>query len=102
MIRQKIVGLIRNRLGFFGFVDNWHSHPVISPILCYIGRHDYEPSWVETETVVMHCFYCQKEKHSSSSEVVSSIRDLRKPIHETWEVVTIEIKVEELWMNLLW
>lgn len=47
------------------FVDNIHKHPLVSKIMCKLGRHDY--IYVESlkngEIGVLECFYCMKRLH---------------------------------------
>lgn len=57
----------------YRFHDNWHKHPWISPILCWLGRHDYELE--ETHdfwSATLYCVCCDKKKHSTN---VSSALD---------------------------
>lgn len=58
-------------LSFYKHRTNWHSHPTISKLLCYIGRCDYEainckqdPNDPNHWWVRLQCFYCGKEKES--------------------------------------
>lgn len=48
-------------LGFYSHMTNWHKHPLISSLLCKIGRHDYECT---KETNILYCFYCGHLRHS--------------------------------------
>lgn len=46
-------------------VDNIHKHPVVSKLLCRIGRHDFQ--YIQTYNpgvALLECFYCKKQ-HSS-------------------------------------
>jgi hypothetical protein len=47
---------------FYRYRTNWHKHPWISPILCWIGRHDYEFVYIKGITVKLECFYCGQRK----------------------------------------
>lgn len=50
--------------GYLRIIDNWHKHPVMSKIMCKLGRHDYECSEIIGEYASLYCFYCDKTKHS--------------------------------------
>lgn len=45
---------------------NPHSIPVVSNLLCKLGRHDYEPLYLnkDKKSIVLECFYCQRRKVS--------------------------------------
>lgn len=56
-----------SRFGYLIFVDNWHKHPVMSKMMCKMGRHDYEFESVGNGGWgVLYCFYCEKKKSSHS------------------------------------
>ena len=51
-------------LSFYKHRTNWHSHPTVSKLLCYIGRHDYESTNCKQDPndpnhwwVRLQCFY---------------------------------------------
>jgi hypothetical protein len=46
---------------YYFHVTNWHKHPWVSPLLCRLGRHDYE-----LERGVLTCFYCRHKKSPGS------------------------------------
>lgn len=57
------------RWAFWSHRSNWHSHPWISPIMCKLGRHDYEPYLWENDRVWMECFYCLHRKSSTCRNI---------------------------------
>lgn len=50
------------------FIDNWHKVGWISRIMCYLGRHDYEATGIEScdrgTWACLECFYCEHKKKS--------------------------------------
>lgn len=50
---------------------NPHSIPIISRLLCKMGRHDYEPAELDkvNKRVILECFYCQRRKSSSGYDL---------------------------------
>ena len=52
--------------GYLTIIDNWHKHPVISKIMCKLGRHDYEGYEIipNQKVVMLNCFYCDHKKQS--------------------------------------
>jgi hypothetical protein len=52
-------------VNFYRF--NPHSIPIISNLLCKMGRHDYEPAELDKvrKSVILECFYCQRRKSST-------------------------------------
>jgi len=58
---------------WYKHVDNWHTQPLISKIMCKMGRHDYElKSYINIKYAALYCFYCEKVKHSSAIEGIPS------------------------------
>ncbi len=56
-------------LNFPFILDNVHKHPLVSKIMCILGRHDFEyagPSVVDADGVcgLLECFQCQRLKLS--------------------------------------
>jgi len=48
--------------------ENWHKHPWISRLMCWLGRHDYEfVEMVNYRTARLSCFYCERKKHSAGA-----------------------------------
>jgi hypothetical protein len=65
----RIQNWLENRWGYLRFVDNWHKHPVVSKLLCKVGRHDYEFMKAEERPngeIYGHleCFYCESKRIS--------------------------------------
>ena len=54
-------------LSFYRHIDNWHKHSLISKILCKIGRHDYKFMWMDGDSAILSCFYCEKRCSSKTS-----------------------------------
>lgn len=52
---------------YFRVHDNLHKHPLISKIMCWMGRHDYEFKYMIDEgTARLQCFYCEHKKTSTT------------------------------------
>lgn len=49
---------------YYRYIDNWHSHPWISWLLCKIGRHDYGFMWMDGDSGILSCFYCEQQCNS--------------------------------------
>lgn len=59
---------IEDRYGYLRYHDNWHKHPIVSRVLCWLGRHDYEyEGKVVNGAAYLACFYCLHRKNSSRS-----------------------------------
>jgi len=43
---------------------NIHSIPLISNLLCKIGRHDFEAMSGNSSFALLECFYCEHKKRS--------------------------------------
>jgi hypothetical protein len=53
---------------FYFYRFNPHSIPLISKLLCKMGRHDFElMKVINGKSVVLECFYCLREKRSNLS-----------------------------------
>jgi hypothetical protein len=52
------------RFGYLRFVDNWHKHPIVSRIMCKMGRHDFELRELRNGSAVLECFYCGRLRES--------------------------------------
>jgi len=48
------------RYGYLRFIDNWHKHPLVSRLLCKLGRHDYHFDRMDGPHAILFCFYCLK------------------------------------------
>lgn len=65
---------------YMRYHDNWHKNPVISKILCWMGRHDYEADYIRVRmdasnrgsSVRLYCFYCNAEKESAFKDYGST------------------------------
>ena len=61
---------IRSKINFYRYRTNIHKFPVVSKLLCYIGRHDFEYSYTkfddqgDPEGAKLECFYCLQGKNS--------------------------------------
>ena len=53
---------LKDKLNFYRYHTNWHKHPVITRLLCYIGRHDYEFISADGNHGILECFYCLQKK----------------------------------------
>jgi hypothetical protein len=48
-------------------LSNIHKHPLVSKIMCKLGRHDYEFLFMlDKRTARMECFYCGHRKNSAT------------------------------------
>jgi hypothetical protein len=56
---------IKGYLKYYSFHDNLHNHNFISPILCFIGRHDYEVwNYFANGNIDLMCMECGKIKNT--------------------------------------
>jgi hypothetical protein len=57
---------LKEDYNFYHYRDNWHKIPIISKLMCFAGRHDFEAYEVnvdgKTSNVRLNCFYCWHEK----------------------------------------
>ena len=62
---------IYDKFGFWYHRTNWHKYPPISQLMCWLGRHDFEPVDPGIEVtgrsawITLKCFYCDHRKNSS-------------------------------------
>jgi len=57
-------------VSYLWFKDNWHQHPWLSKLMCYLGRHDFELSEIIYDEqnggiigATLVCFYCEHYKN---------------------------------------
>lgn len=58
---------IRNKLesyNYLRYLDNWHKVPIISRMMCKMGRHDYEFISADSDGGLLECFYCERKRLS--------------------------------------
>lgn len=67
---NRIAEWLENRYGYLRFRTNWHKHPVVSRLLCSIGRHDYEYEGPgnHPNSAILWCFYCDAKRNSTISQ----------------------------------
>jgi hypothetical protein len=56
---------------YYHYRTNWHKIPIISKLMCFLGRHDFECDTVKNIIgnkcdVNMSCFYCCHKKRCLS------------------------------------
>lgn len=49
-------------MGLIKAPSNLHKLPLVSRILCWIGRHDYEFVCETSHGQLLECFYCEHQK----------------------------------------
>ena len=70
---HKMYKWFKNRYGFYCFRTNWHKHPYISKIMCWMGRHDFEATKPGVKLgkklgltwLTLKCFYREQKKNSA-------------------------------------
>jgi len=62
---------VAHAVTYYRIRQNWHKHPLVSRLMCWLGRHDYEPESVRGREVTMRCFYCQQSKRSRATHAPS-------------------------------
>lgn len=67
MLKITMLEKIKNDMNYFRFRTNWHSHPWLSKLMCWCGRHDYEFVEANGNTGTLECFYCLHRKNSTPS-----------------------------------
>lgn len=75
---------------YFAHHTNFHKHPLLSRLMCWCGRHDYEADGVEVEpdapsftdrvSVRLVCFYCGQEKSSGFTNIGKDKRLMSVPV----------------------
>lgn len=65
---------------YLRYTDNWHKHPVISKVMCWMGRHDYEVLHAKVipgmdnigfVDVLLECFYCESKMNNLHRKVIA-------------------------------
>lgn len=41
-------------------VHEWHHHPIVSWVMCQLGRHDFEVDVVHADGATLVCLRCQR------------------------------------------
>ena len=63
-----MIGKLYDSICYYAYIDNLHKHPIISKVMCKLGRHDYE---VDVSTgpreAVLFCMRCGVRKHSKNT-----------------------------------
>ena len=75
---------LAEKISYFSYRTNWHKHPLISRIMCWMGRHDYEyaetlyDSQGDPHGAKLECFYCLQQKGSVLLNVIAKKLDESK------------------------